>query len=60
MDYKNPAEPGWQEAARWLQRQAKLFRKQKLTDKRYRIMREVLGAAPTWCIGDLWLMQSAL
>ena len=45
-DYRNPAEPGWVEAARWLQRQAKLFRKQKLTDKRYRIIREVLGAPP--------------
>jgi hypothetical protein len=43
LDYKNPAEPQWTEAGKWLQRQAKLFRKQKLTDKRYRIMREVLG-----------------
>ena len=43
LDYKNPQEPQWVEAGMWLQRQAKLFRKQKLTDKRYRIMREVLG-----------------
>jgi hypothetical protein len=42
-EYSNPEEPQWVEAGKWLQRQAKLFRKQKLTDKRYRIMREVLG-----------------
>jgi len=43
LNYKNPEDPQWVEAGKWLQRQAKLFRKQKLTDKRYRIMREVLG-----------------
>ena len=42
--YDNPLEPGWVEAARWVQRQAKLFNKGKLTVKRYAIIRDVVGA----------------
>lgn len=43
-DYSDPAQPGWVEAARWLQKSAKLFLKGKLPDKRYAMITETLGA----------------
>ena len=46
-DYANPREVGWVEAARWVTRNAKLFSKGKLTDKRYQLIRDVLGAMVT-------------
>jgi hypothetical protein len=34
------------EASRWVTRNAKLFSKGKLTDKRYQLIRDILGAHP--------------
>jgi len=45
-DYSDYSETGWVEAARWLQKNAKLFLKDKLPEKRYALMREILGARP--------------
>ena len=42
-DYRNPEEPTWAEASKWLSRQAHLFNKGKLTPLRAIIIREVLG-----------------
>lgn len=42
-DYNNPKEPQWVEAARWITRNAKHFSKGKLTDKRYQLIRDILG-----------------
>lgn len=42
-DYYDQLEMGWVEAARWLQKNAKLFLKNKLPEKRYALMREILG-----------------
>ena len=42
-DYRNPEEPTWAEAGKWLSRQAHLFNKGKLTPLRAIIIREVLG-----------------
>eukprot|EP00884_Botryococcus_braunii_P010283 jgi/Botrbrau1/19256/Bobra.0073s0006.2 len=41
--YNNPREPGWIEAARWIQKNAKNFRKGKLTDKKYAMIRDIVG-----------------
>ncbi|BDA51348.1 hypothetical protein COCOBI_18-2250 [Coccomyxa sp. Obi] len=41
--YTNAREPGWMEASRWITRNAKLFSKGKLTDKRYQLIRDTLG-----------------
>ncbi|KAK9902684.1 hypothetical protein WJX75_002583 [Coccomyxa subellipsoidea] len=41
--YTNAREPGWMEASRWVTRNAKLFSKGKLTDKRYQLIRDILG-----------------
>ena len=66
-NYCNPREVGWVQAARWITRNAKLFSKGKLTDKRYQLIRDILGmllfilkAAP--CVQrleDTILMRSA-
>ena len=45
-DYSDYSETGWVEAARWLQKNAKLFLKDKLPEKRYALMREILGEHP--------------
>lgn len=42
--YANAKEPGWMEASRWITRNAKLFSKGKLTDKRYQLIRDILGS----------------
>ena len=43
VSYCNPREVGWVQAARWITRNAKLFSKGKLTDKRYQLIRDILG-----------------
>ena len=43
VNYCNPKEVGWVQAARWITRNAKLFSKGKLTDKRYQLIRDILG-----------------
>lgn len=45
-NYNDRAHPGWVQAARWLQKNAKLFLKDKLPAKRYALIQEVLGARP--------------
>ena len=45
-DYANAHDVGWVEAGRWIARNAKLFSKGKLTDKRYQLIRDILGARP--------------
>ncbi|KAK9843657.1 hypothetical protein WJX81_001289 [Elliptochloris bilobata] len=42
-DYSDFSEVGWVEAARWLQKNAKLFLKDKLPEKKYALIRDVLG-----------------
>jgi Helicase associated domain len=42
-DYVNPDRPEWVEAGRWLERQHELYRRQKLSIKRVRLLKEVLG-----------------
>lgn len=42
-DYHNKDQSGWVGAARWLTRNAKLFAKGKLGDKRYELIRNILG-----------------
>ena len=42
-DYHNEDQPGWIGAARWTTRNARLFAKGKLGDKRYELIRNVLG-----------------
>lgn len=49
-DYSDYSETGWVEAARWLQKNAKLFLKDKLPEKRYALMREILGERPRSCL----------
>ena len=49
-DYRNRDEPAFMEASRWLQRCAKLFNKDRLTENRYRLIRDVLGAACLHCL----------
>lgn len=46
-DYANAHDVGWVEAGRWIARNAKLFSKGKLTDKRYQLIRDILGAGLT-------------
>ena len=43
LDYVSLDEPAWVEGSRWLQRQKALFRRQKLPQNRYRLMKEILG-----------------
>ena len=43
-DYRNPTEPDWVEAGRWLERQRELYRRQKLLLVRVRLIKEALGA----------------
>lgn len=43
VDYKSLEEPAWVECGRWLRTQEVLFQKQKLSQNRYRLMKEVLG-----------------
>lgn len=43
IGYNNPKEPGWIEAARWIQKNAKNFRKGKLSDKKYAMIRDIVG-----------------
>jgi hypothetical protein len=42
-DYADPAHPDWVEAARWLERQHDLYRRQKLLLVRVRLIKELLG-----------------
>ena len=42
-DYHNKDQPGWVGAARWITRNARLFAKGKLGDKRYELIRNILG-----------------
>ena len=42
-DYHNKDQPGWVGAARWLTRNARQFAKGKLGDKRYELIRNILG-----------------
>ena len=42
-DFADPAYPDWVEAARWLERQRDLYRRQKLLLVRVRLMKEALG-----------------
>ena len=43
-DYSDYSQPGWVMAGRWLQKNAKLFLKDKLPDKRYALIQDILGA----------------
>ena len=43
-DFSDYSQPGWVMAGRWLQKNAKLFLKDKLPDKRYALIRDILGA----------------
>lgn len=47
-DYHDLTEPGFTEASRWLQRCAKLFNKDRLTENRYWLLRNILGAHCTF------------
>lgn len=52
--YNNLDEPAFVEASRWLQRNAKLFNKDRLTVNRYWLLRNILGelkSAMTLCFG---------
>jgi hypothetical protein len=42
-EYSNNERPDWVEAARWLDRQRELYKKQKLTNARVRMLKEILG-----------------
>ena len=42
-DYRNREEPALKEPSRWLQRNAKLFNKDRLTVNRYRLIKDILG-----------------
>ena len=43
-DFSDYTQPGWVMAGRWLQKNAKLFLKDKLPDKRYALIQDILGA----------------
>lgn len=43
LDYADGAHPDWVEAARWLERQRDLYRRQKLLLVRVRLIKELLG-----------------
>ena len=42
-DYQNKDQPGWVGASRWITRSARLFAKGKLGDRRYELIRNILG-----------------